>query len=112
MALLAYLRHFEQHLAAAQQSTHGEAAEIKAADNQVLAKVAVDHLRALRAEGLYLVGAEQADLTVPFPGVRVAVYAPLRSEVSDVNIALLDAFFGTGTYSKYGTHIIILQSVT
>ena len=49
-----------------------------------------------KRQGLYLVGAEQADLTVPFSGVRVAVYAPLGSEVSAVNIALLDAFFGTG----------------
>ena len=112
VALLAYLRHFEQHLAAAQQSAHGEAAEVEAADDQVLAEVAVDHLRAPGAEGLYLVGAEQADLAVPFPGVRVAVYAPLGSKVSAVNITLLYALFGAGTYCEYGTHMIILQSVT
>ena len=66
--------------AAAQQRAHGQGAEVEAAHDQVLAEVAVDHVRALRAEGLYLVGGEQAHLAVPAPGVGVALNAPVGDE--------------------------------
>ena len=112
MALLAYLGHLQQHVAAAQQRAHGQGAEVEAAHDEVLAEVAVDHVRALRAEGLYLVGGEQAHLAVPVPGVGVVLNAPVGDEFAHPDVALLYALFLAYTYGKYGSHIFSLQSVT
>ena len=110
VALLANLRHFQQHIVAAQERADRERAEVKALHDEVFAERAGDNVRPAGVERRYLVRAQKAYLPVPFPGVRVAVNAPFGREVRGFDILLLYSLAVARADRYYFSHGLTLLS--
>ena len=110
VALLAYLRHFQQHIIAAQERSDRESTEVEALHDEVLTERAGDDVCPALIERLYLVRAQQAYLPVPFPGVRVAVNAPFGREMRGADVLLLYTLAVARADRYYLSHGLILLS--
>ena len=103
------LRHFQQHIAAAQKRADGKGTKVKPVDDEVLAECAGHDVRAPLIERLDLVCTQQADLTVPPACVRIAVDTPIDREMSGMHVVLLDALALACAHSDYFTHDFTLR---
>ena len=105
VALLAYLRHLKQHVAASEQSSDGQRAKIKALDHEVFAKRAGNNVCSLFVEGSDFIGAQQTYLSVPFTGVCIAVNAPFGCKVCAFYVAFLQSLAFACTHRDYFSHV-------
>ena len=110
VALLAYLRYLQQHIAAAQQRAHGQRPEVEALDHKIFSEGTGNDVCPTFIEGLYLVGTQKTHLSVPAPGVRVAVNAPFGGEVRGIYIVLLQTLTVARTYGYDLSYAVILLS--
>ena len=110
MALLAYLRHFQEHIIAAQERPDRQRAEVEALHDEVLTERAGDNICPALIERLYLVRTQQAYLPVPFPGVRVAVNAPFGGKVRGADVLFLYSLAVARADRYYLSHGLILLS--
>ena len=110
MALLAYLRHFQQHIVAAQERPDRERAKVEALHDEVFTERAGDDVCPALIERLYLVRAQQAYLPVPFTGVCVAVNAPFGREMRGADVLFLYSLAIARADRYYLSHGLILLS--
>ena len=103
VALFADLGHLEHDVADGKPAGDGQGAEIKPFDDQIFAECAVidpNFLPELRD----LFGAEQADLTMPVPAVRVADDAPFRGQNGVVHRRFGSPALGAGADGQKFSH--------
>ena len=103
------LRHFQQHIAAAQKRPDGKCTKVKPVDDEILAECAGHDVRAALIECLDLICAQQADLTMPPACVRIAVDAPIDREMSGMHIVLLNTLALACAHSDDFTHDFTLR---
>lgn len=104
VALLADLSQLQHHVAAGEARADGEALQVEALHDDVLAEGTVSHVGPARLEGFDLLVGQKAHLAVPRPAVGVALDAPIGLQLDGVLLGFLDSLDVARAYGFDNAH--------